>query len=104
MAEIEITDDNYEETIKEGVSVIDFWAPWCGPCRTQGPIIETLAGKYEGKVTVGKCNVDENQKTAASLGIQSIPTIVVVKDAEVIERFIGVTQEDVLSKIIDEQL
>lgn len=104
MSELEITDDNIEETVKEGVSLIDFWAPWCGPCRMQGPIVEAIAEKYSGKASVGKCNVDENQKTAAKLGIQSIPTVVLYKDGEIVERFVGVTQEDALSSAIDQHI
>jgi len=103
-AELELTDDTIEDTVKEGVTLIDFWAPWCGPCQMQGPIVESLAEKYSGRVKVGKCNVDENQKTAAKLGIQSIPTVVVYKDGEIAERFVGVTQEDVLSQTVDNLL
>ena len=103
-SELTITDDNIEETVKEGVTLIDFWAPWCGPCRMQGPIVEAVAEKYSGKAKVGKCNVDENQKTAAKLGIQSIPTLVLYKDGEVVERFVGVTQEDDLSSALDKEL
>ena len=102
--ELEITDDNFEETIKEGVVLIDFWAPWCGPCRMQGPVIETLAGNYSGKVKVGKCNVDENQQTAASLGIQSIPTVVLYNNGDIAEQFVGFTSEEDLSKAIDKVL
>ena len=102
--ELEITDDNYEDTIREGVGLIDFWAPWCGPCRMQGPTVESVAEKFEGKAKVGKCNVDENPKTAASLGIQSIPTLVIFKDGEIVERLIGVTQEDALTSLLEENL
>ena len=102
--ELIITDDNVEETVKEGVTLIDFWAPWCGPCRMQGPIIEAIAEKYSGKAKVGKCNVDDNQKTAAKLGIQSIPTLALYKDGEIVERFVGVTQEDDLSSALDKVL
>jgi len=102
--ELVVTDENYEDTIKEGVSLIDFWAPWCGPCRMQGPIIETLAEKYAGKAKIGKCNVDENPNTAGALGIQSIPTIIIAKDGEIVERFTGVTAKEVLSAALDAQL
>jgi thioredoxin 1 len=104
MAEIEITDANYEETIKEGVALVDFWAPWCGPCRSQGPIVEKLAEAYADRVKVGKCNVDENQQTAAALEIQSIPTLIIVKDGEIVETLVGVTAEDILISKLDEQL
>ena len=102
--ELEITDDNYADTIKEGVTLIDFWAPWCGPCRMQGPIVEELAAQYAGKAKVGKCNVDANQDTAAALGIQSIPTIIIARDGEVVEQFIGVTPAETLAGVLDANL
>jgi len=100
----EITDAGYADVVKEGIVLIDFWAPWCGPCRMQGPIIEALAEAYAGKVTVAKCNVDESRQTAASLGIQSIPTVILYKDGEVVERFVGVTAEEKLRAAIDKYL
>ena len=76
---LEITDNNYKEILSEGKPlVIDFWAPWCGPCRMVSPIIDELAAEYEGKVVIGKCDVDENGDMAADFGIRSIPTLLFV--------------------------
>ena len=101
---IEITDANYKETIASGVALIDFWAPWCGPCRMQGPVIQELAKTYAGRAVIGKCNVDQNPSTAGSLGIQSIPTLIVTKDGSEIERLVGVTPAAKLTQILDANL
>ena len=74
---LEITDNNFKEILAEGSPVvIDFWAPWCGPCKMVGPIIDELAKEYEGKVIMGKCDVDENSDLPAEFGIRNIPTAV----------------------------
>jgi thioredoxin 1 len=98
--EIEFTAENFEAETREGVALIDFWAPWCGPCRIQGPIVEKVAERVNGNAKVGKLNVDENPTVAARFGVTGIPTIILLKDGEEIERFVGVQPEDVLvSKI-----
>ncbi len=85
-----ITDDNFQNTLKaHELLVVDFWAPWCGPCRMVGPVVEQLATEYAGKVTFGKMNVDENQMVPSSFGIMSIPTIVVFHHGEAVERIVG---------------
>ncbi|MDR2639733.1 MAG: thioredoxin [Helicobacteraceae bacterium] len=86
---IEITADTFDEKVKEGVSVVDFWAPWCGPCRMVAPTIEDLAKLYEGKVVVGKVNVDENQELATRFGVRSIPTILFFKGGEQVDSIVG---------------
>ncbi|MBO5238002.1 MAG: thioredoxin [Lachnospiraceae bacterium] len=91
MAELKITKENFEnEVMKSNIPVlIDFWAPWCGPCRMMGPIIEQLAEEYEGKAKVGKVNVDEEGELSQAFGVMSIPTIVLVKDGKVVKQAVG---------------
>lgn len=101
---VEVKDANYETVIGGGLVLIDFWAPWCGPCRTQTPIVENVAEKYSGRITVGTCNVDENSTIASALNIQSIPSLILYIDGEQVERFVGVTPEDTLTEIIDFEL
>ncbi len=103
MEETIFTDENFDsEVIKSSVPVlVDFWAPWCGPCRIQGPIIETLAREQEGKsVKIGKLNVDENPHTAQSYNVMSIPTIIVFKGGQVAQQMVGVQQKDALKKAL----
>jgi len=91
MAEIILTSDNFEtEVIGSEIPVlVDFWAPWCGPCKMLGPVISQIADEYEGKVKVGKVNVDEEEELAAKYGIQSIPTVLLFKGGEVVEQSLG---------------
>ena len=91
MAELKITRENFEnEVMKSNIPVlIDFWAPWCGPCQMMGPIIEQLAEEYEGKAKVGKVNVDEEGELSQAFGVMSIPTIVLVKDGKVVRQAVG---------------
>ena len=98
----ELNDGNFTETIKEGVTLVDFWAPWCAPCLLQGPIVEGLAGTVGDKVKVAKANVDEAQQAATQLGIRSIPTLIVFKDGKPVQKFVGVTQESALLSAIDD--
>jgi len=102
----EFTDANFQETALEdgGVAVIDFWAEWCGPCRMITPIIEELSKEYEGKAKIGKVNVDENPEISKEYGIRSIPTILVLKNGEVVDKQIGVTTKKVLTDKIEAQL
>ena len=91
MAELKITRENFEnEVMKSNIPVlIDFWAPWCGPCQMMGPIIEQLADEYEGKAKVGKVNVDEEGELSQAFGVMSIPTIVLIKDGKVVKQAVG---------------
>ena len=88
---LELTDSNFQSEINdyEGVAVVDFWAIWCGPCKMISPIIEELAEKYEGKVKVGKLDVDHNDETAFKYSIRSIPTVLFFKNGEVVDRHVG---------------
>lgn len=81
--------------------LVDFWAPWCGPCRFQGPIVDQVAEEYKDSVVVGKLNVDDNGKIAGQYGIRSIPTLIVFKNGEIISQFIGVTDADTLKAALD---
>ncbi|AFV96499.1 MULTISPECIES: thioredoxin [unclassified Sulfuricurvum] len=86
---VELTVSNFDEVTKEGVSLVDFWAPWCGPCRMIAPVIEELAAEYEGKANICKVNTDEEQDIAVKYGIRSIPTILFFKNGEVVEQMVG---------------
>jgi len=103
MKPIEITDDNFEsEVIKSDLPVlIDFWAAWCGPCRMIAPIVEELAGEYNGKVKIGKLDVDNNQQTAIKYGVRSIPTLLVFKNGEVKDTIIGAVPKSQISQKLD---
>jgi thioredoxin 1 len=104
MAEVlEITDQNFEtEVIKSGKpALVDFWAPWCGPCRMMHPVIEGLANEYEGKAVIARCNVDENQALAQRFGVSAIPTIIVFKGGEQSSTLIGVTSAEDIKKKLD---
>jgi thioredoxin 1 len=86
---IELTNENFEATVNEGVSLVDFWAPWCGPCRMIAPVIEELAGDFEGKANICKVNTDEQQELATKFAVRSIPTILLMKDGEIVETMVG---------------
>ena len=100
---IEVNDGNFEEVVLGEKSVpvlVDFWAPWCGPCRSQGPIVDELAKKKDGTVKVCKVNVDENNATAARYGVMSIPTLLVFKNGEVANKAVGLRNLAALEDLI----
>lgn len=99
--EVKITNENYE-SYKNGNRplVIDFWATWCGPCRMVAPIIEELANEYDGKVTVGKCDVEEADDIAAEFGIRNIPTIVFMKDGKILDKIVGAASKSKIEEKI----
>jgi thioredoxin 1 len=98
---MEVGDANFAATIKTGVTLVDFWAPWCGPCMMQGPIVDKVAEKVAGKAKVAKVNVDDGTRTAGQYGIRSIPTIIVFKDGKPVQQFVGVQSEAQLVAAIE---
>ena len=101
----EFTDNNFQETaLSGGVSVVDFWVEWCGPCRLVGPIIDDLAAEYEGKATIGKVDVDANPELSMKYGVRSIPTILFIKDGEVVDKHVGSTTKAALMAKLEAQL
>lgn len=107
MSEATFTDQNFKQDVLDEKSmpvVVDFWAPWCGPCKIIGPIVEELANEYTGKVKVGKMNVDENVQTSGTYGIMSIPTVAIFKNGQIVKTIIGAQPKEVLKKAIDESI
>lgn len=101
MATQDITDANFSEVTSKGVTLTDFWAAWCGPCRMQSPIVEQLS-EQRSDVSFLKMDVDENPTTAQEMGIMAIPTLLVKKDGEIVERLTGYTPAEELNRILDE--
>ncbi len=100
----ELTAATFEDKIKDGVTMVDFWAPWCGPCRMIAPVVEELAEEYEGKANICKVNTDEEQDIAVKYGIRSIPTVMFFKDGEVVDQMIGAASKGAFTSIIDKHL
>ncbi len=98
---IDVNDRNFSAVIAKGVSLVDFWAPWCAPCRMQGPIVNQLADEMSEKVNICKMDVDQNKKTASKLGIQSIPTIMIFKNGKVVKKFVGIKPKNQLQKELE---
>lgn len=103
---VEVTDDNFATSVEgsDGLAMVDFWAAWCGPCRMVGPIVEELASDYEGRVTVGKVDVDANQKTAMRFNVRSIPSILFFKDGQHVDTVVGALPKPQLEQKIEEHL
>ncbi|MFY9074905.1 thioredoxin [Malaciobacter mytili] len=94
---IDLTQDNFDSTVANGVSLVDFWAPWCGPCRMLAPVIEELGSDFEGKANICKVNTDEQQDLAVKYGIRSIPTIIFMKDGEIVDQMVGASSKQALT-------
>ena len=100
-----LTDATFDETLKSDMPVlVDFWAEWCGPCKMIGPAVEELAGDYEGKAVVAKLNVDENPEVTARYGVRSIPTLLVFKNGQIVDKQVGAVPKSVLSSKLQAQV
>lgn len=103
---IEVSDDNFSQEIEQasGVSMVDFWAAWCGPCQIIGPFVEQVAGEYAGKVKVGKLDVDANPTTAAKFNVRSIPSILFFKDGSLVDTVVGAVPKATLVQKLEQHL
>jgi thioredoxin 1 len=99
-----LTSDNFNQTINREVVLVDFWATWCKPCQTQGPIVEELAGQYKSKLTVGKVDIDQNRDLAATFNIQSIPTLIIFVEGKPLETLIGLRSKSELEEILNKYI
>lgn len=103
---LEFTESNFDELVLKSDKpvLVDFWAEWCGPCRVVGPIVEELANEYNGKAVVGKVNVDENQEISFKYGIRNIPTLLVFKNGEVVDKQVGAVPKNILAGKLEAQI
>lgn len=102
----DVTMANFDAEVLQatGLVLVDFWAPWCGPCRAMAPVLDTISQEQEGKVKVVKVNVDDNQQLAVRFGVQSIPTLIIFKGGEPVDRMVGVTPRDELTRKLMAQM
>lgn len=101
MAIYEVNDASFKEEVGSGITLVDFWAPWCGPCKMIAPVLEELAGEVEGKANIAKLNVDNNQATASEYEVMSIPTLILFKDGEPVDKVVGFQPKEQLAALIE---
>jgi len=101
---VELDGQNFDDVTGKGVALVDFWAPWCGPCRSMGPVIDALSGEFEGKALVGKVNIDESDTLAARFGVMTIPSLFILKNGEVVKHFVGVQSQENLKLALNAAL
>lgn len=104
MAIVNVTDQTFTSETSEGVVLVDFWAPWCGPCKMIAPVLEELDAELAGKAKIVKLDVDENQETAGKFGVMSIPTLLVVKDGEVVDQVVGFQPKEALAELLNKHI
>jgi len=101
MAIIDVQDSDFAEKTSEGLVLVDFWAPWCGPCKMIAPVLEELDGELSDKVQIVKLNVDDNQETASQYGVMSIPTMLLMKDGNVVDQVVGFQPKEALAELVN---
>ncbi|WP_239615771.1 thioredoxin [Cohnella mopanensis] len=101
---VAITKDNFTENVAQGVSLLDFWAPWCGPCKMQLPIVEELSEELKGTATIAKVNVDEEPELASQFGVMSIPTLILFKDGQPVDKLVGLQSKESLKAKIQNHM
>ncbi|MBP3964862.1 MULTISPECIES: thioredoxin [Paenibacillus] len=101
---VALTKDTFNKSIESGVTLVDFWAPWCGPCKMQLPIVEELSGELAGTATIAKINVDEEPELASQFGVMSIPTLILFKDGQPVDKMVGLQSKDALKNKIQGQI
>ncbi|MBI2185673.1 MAG: thioredoxin [Acidobacteria bacterium] len=99
-----LTDSNFDQEIRSGVTLVDFWAEWCGPCRRIAPIVEQLAGEYEGRATIAKLNVDENPNVPGRFMIRGIPTLLLFKNGQLADTLVGLAPKETIAQMLEKHL